>query len=582
MSSRGGVFAFVAVGLLAAAVGIAAYAGDALQRLELNTVDTRFSIRGAEQPSSEVAVVAIDDASFSDLGVQWPFPRSLHARAIDRLRGAGAKVIAYDVQFTEPTTPREDNALIEAVGRAGNVVLSTTEVKGDGKTNVFGGDSVLRAIGATAGNTVVQPDTDGALRRFPYEVQGLEGFAVAAAEEARGEPVAEDGFESDGALIDYAGPPRTIPTYSFAEVLRGNIEPRELEGKVVVVGASAPSLQDVWQTAAGGGLMPGAEVQANAIASVLDGVPLRSSSAAIDIALIVLLAVLAPAAGYVLRPLISFGLVLGVGALYLVSTQLAFDGGTVMPVVYPLVALTVGAVGTLALHYLRAAFERQRVRFTFSRFVPEDVVDEVLAEGEGRLQLGGVRRECTVLFSDIRGFTTYSETREPAEVVDVLNRYLSEMTDAIMDHGGTLVAYMGDGIMAVFGAPIEQPDHADRAIAAAREMLEVRLPAFCRWMRESGHGEGFEIGIGLNSGEVMSGQVGSERRMEYTTIGDTTNTASRLEGMTKGSDHPVFVADSTREARLEREPELIQVGEFEVRGREKPLTVWSLPNGSGP
>jgi adenylate cyclase len=582
MSSRGGVLAFVAVGLLAAAVGIAAYAGDAFQRLELNTVDTRFSIRGSAQPSSDVAVVAIDDASFSDLGVQWPFPRSLHARAIDRLQGDGAKVIAYDVQFTEPTTPKEDNALIEAVDRADNVVLSTTEVKGDGKTNVFGGDSVLRAIGATAGNTVVQPDTDGVLRRFPYEVQGLEGFAVAAAEEARGEPVAEDGFESDGALIDYAGPPRTIPTYTFAEVLRGNIEPRELEGKVIVIGASAPSLQDVWQTAAGGGLMPGAEVQANAIASVLDGVPLRSSPAALDIAMIILLAALAPAAGYVLRPLISFALVLGVGALYLVSTQLAFDGGTVLPVVYPLVALTVGAVGTLALHYLRAAFERQRVRFTFSRFVPEDVVDEVLAEGEGRLQLGGVRRQCTVLFSDIRGFTTYSETREPAEVVDVLNRYLSEMTDAIMDHGGTLVAYMGDGIMAVFGAPIEQPDHADRAIAAAREMLEVRLPAFCRWMRESGHGEGFEIGIGLNSGEVMSGQVGSERRMEYTTIGDTTNTASRLEGMTKGSEHPVFVADSTREARLEQEPELIHVGEFEVRGREEPLTVWSFPNGTGP
>ncbi len=161
-------------------------------------------------------------------------------------------------------------------------------------------------------------------------------------------------------------------------------------------------------------------------------------------------------------------------------------------------------------------------------------------------------------------------------MVETLNRYLSEMTDAIMDHGGTLVAYMGDGIMAVFGAPIEQPDHADRAIAAAREMLEVRLPAFCEWMRSMGHGDGFSMGIGLNSGEVMSGQVGSERRMEYTTIGDTTNTASRLEGMTKGSGYRIFIADSTREARVETAPELIPVGEREVRGREHPLRVWSL------
>ena len=207
------------------------------------------------------------------------------------------------------------------------------------------------------------------------------------------------------------------------------------------------------------------------------------------------------------------------------------------------------------------------------------MVDQVLSEGEGELQLGGVRRESTVLFSDLRGFTSYSEAREPGEVVEVLNVYLGEMTDAIMDHGGTLVSYIGDGIMAVFGAPLEQDDHADRAIAAAQEMLEVRLPSFCRWMQESGHGEGFQMGIGLNSGDVMSGQVGSERRREYTTIGDTTNTASRLEGMTKGTPHSVFISDSTKQARVSPEPDLVNVGELEVRGREMPLQVWSLPNG---
>jgi adenylate cyclase len=577
MDSRRGVVAFVAIGVLAAAIGIATYATAAFSRLELSTVDTRMSIRGPQAPSSRVAVVAIDAATFSKLGIQWPFPRSLHGALVDRLTRDGAAAIAYDVQFTEPTVPKQDNALVGAVARAHNVVLSTTEVEGHGHSNVFGGDAVLRRIGARAADTIVIPDADGVIRRFPYEVQGLKSFAVAAAEAGTGRAIGRDGFESDRAWIDYAGPPKTIPTYSFSNVLGGKVDPSAFQGKIVVVGASAPTLQDVHPTSAGGGLMPGPELQANAIATVLDGLPLRPAPRWLNLALILLLAAAGPLAGFFLRPVLAFGLALAAAALYLVATQIAFDSGLILAVVYPLLALAVGAVGTLALHYLRAAFERQRVRFTFSRFVPEDVVDEVLAHGEDQLQLGGVRREATVLFSDLRGFTAFAETRAPAEVVEILNRYLSEMTDAIMDHGGTLVAYMGDGIMAVFGAPIEQPDHADRAIAAAREMLEVRLPAFCEWMRGAGHGDGFTMGIGLNSGEVMSGQVGSERRMEYTTIGDTTNTASRLEGMTKGSGHQVFIADSTRVARTGSAPELAPVGEFEVRGRGRPIRVWSLP-----
>jgi len=585
MGPRAGVLAFIAVGVLAAAIGVGCYATNVFRDLEGETIDARFSIRGTEEPNPRLVFVAVDDVTFSELGVQWPFPRSLHGEMVDRLRQAGAETIVYDVQFTEPTVPREDSALIEAVNRAGNVVLATTEVQGRGETNVFGGDEVLREIGARAGNSTVIPDNDGTIRHFPYALQGLKGLAVVAAEETTGEPVERGPFEADreGAWINYAGPPKTIPTFSFSDVLRGKVDPGELKDKVIVVGASAPSLQDVQSTsAAGGELMPGGELQANAIATILDGLLPRSAPTALDILLIALMAAIASLSGLVLRPLAAFGVALAAGALYAVATYFAFLAGLILPVVYPLLALLVGAVGTLALQYLRAAFERQRVRFTFSRFVPEEVVDEVLAHGEDELQLGGVRRESTILFSDLRGFTSFAETREPADVVEILNRYLSEMTDAIMDHGGTLVAYMGDGIMAAFGAPIEQPDHADRAIAAAREMLYVRLPAFSDWMRTNGRGEGFQMGIGLNSGEVMSGQVGSERRLEYTTIGDTTNTASRLEGMTKGTGFRVFIADSTRAARREAEPELVQVGEFEVRGREQPLQVWSFSAEPGP
>jgi adenylate cyclase len=150
------------------------------------------------------------------------------------------------------------------------------------------------------------------------------------------------------------------------------------------------------------------------------------------------------------------------------------------------------------------------------------------------------------------------------------------MTDAILANGGTLVSYMGDGIMALFGAPIEQEDHADRAVGAAREMLGERLPSFNAWMSDRGIDQQFRMGIGLNSGQVMSGNVGSQQRLEYTALGDVTNTAARLEGMTKGTEHQLYMAESTCERLRERPADLVSVGELEVRGRRHKLRVWTL------
>ena len=204
-------------------------------------------------------------------------------------------------------------------------------------------------------------------------------------------------------------------------------------------------------------------------------------------------------------------------------------------------------------------------------------MNEVIDRVDDDLRLGGVRRDGTVMFCDLRGFTTFSEQLEPELVVEVVNRYLSEMTDAILAHGGTLVSFMGDGIMALFGAPIEQPDHADRAVAASRAMLAERLPRFNAWLAERGIDHEFRMGIGLNSGDVMSGNVGSEQRLEYTALGDTTNTAARLEGMTKGTEHQVFLAESTYERLAEPGEDIVFAGEFEVRGRQAKLRVWALP-----
>jgi adenylate cyclase len=571
--------AMVLVALFAAAVGVVFYATGLMQALEAQSVDARFAVRGTGATPDEIVVVGVDDVTFTELPKQrWPFPRSLEGRVIENLTKDGAKAIAVDIQFTEETTQRQDNALVEAVAGAPGVVLSTTETNKRGESRIFGSEEVVHEIGAHAGNTIVPTESGGTNRKMFYEFGGLTSFPVVAAEATTGKRISPSEFEDGKAWIDYRGPPETFRNVSFSRVLRGKVPASVFRGKTVVVGATAPSLQDQHATSTTGDeLMSGPEVQASAIWTALHGFPLSSSATVIDLILILLLAAAPAAATLRLKPLMALLAAVGLGLVYAIVTQLAFDSGTVLPFVYPVLALVLSALGALAFNYLLTSFERQRVHDTFSRFVPEAVVADVLERVDDEdLRFGGVRRECTVLFSDLRGFTSFAEELEPERVIEVLNHYLSEMSDAIMDQGGTLVAYMGDGIMAVFGAPIEQPDHADRALAAAREMLRVRLPRFNEWLAGEGLGEGFAMGIGINSGTVMSGQVGSKRRIEYTAIGDTTNTAARLEGMTKGSGHQVFVADSTKVARRGDEVELQIVGEHEVRGRTHTITVWTL------
>jgi adenylate cyclase len=578
---QGRTYAYLLIAVAVASAGIALllYATGLFQDSERSSVDTRFSIRGDQKPSSDIVLVQIDDTTSRELPVRFPFPRSLHAKVIDAINRDDPKAIAYDVEFLQPTKPAEDNALINAVANAGpnKVVLADSQPDPQGQSGVFGGQQTLDQIGARAGNDQIGEDPDGVRRRIPFSVGHMETLPLVAAEVASGEPITTADMGGDSAWIDYAGPPHTYPSVPFSRVLNGQVQPGFFKDKIVVVGASDPTLKDVVDTPTSGAdnLMSGSEVNANAIATALDGFPLQSTPLALDLFLITLMGIIAPLASYGLSPIRALFLGLLAGALYLVCAQIAFDSDWIVPVLYPMIALGLSLIGSLVVYYVREAFIRRRVRDTFARFVPEAVVGQVLAQTDDDLRLAGVRMDVTVLFSDIRGFTTFSEARDPGEVIEILNRYHEEMTDAVMGNGGTLISFMGDGIMAVFGAPIEQSDHAERAFAAATEMLSVRLPTFNRWMAEQGVGEEFQIGIGLNSGPVMAGNVGSQRRLEYTTIGDTVNTAARLEGMTKGTGHSLFVADSTRDRLSGEDGKLSFVDSMSVRGRAEQIKVWT-------
>jgi adenylate cyclase len=575
-----------AVGAVAAGIALLFYATGIAHETELDTVDSRFSIRGDEEPPDDVVLVLIDSDTFQDLNIRFPFPRSLHGRVIEAINRDVPKAIAYDVEFLEPTKLREDNALIKAVARAGpdKVVLADTQPNEQGESGALGGQEVLDEIGAQAGNTQLGEDSDGIFRRLPYSVGGLKTFPIVTAEAVEGDEITEEDMGGDKAWVDFAGEPGTYPAVSFSDVLNDQVEPGLFADKIVVIGASDPSLKDILSTptTSEGDLMSGPEVEANGITTAIEGFPLQSVPLGVDLILITMMGLVAPLASYRLSPLRALAVAVGIGALYLVFAQLMFGAADrIVPVLYPLLALVISIVGSLVVYYVLETFERQRVRDTFARFVPEPVVGEVLARTDEDLRLGGRRLDVTVLFSDIRGFTTFSETRTPEEVLEILNRYHEEMTDAVMSHGGTLISFIGDGIMAVFGAPIEQADHADRALAASREMLSVRLPRFNQWMRDRDVGEVFEIGIGLNSGPVMAGNVGSRRRLDYTAIGDTVNTAARLEGMTKGTAHDLFISDSTRDL-LREDAQLTFVDSMPVRGRAEEIKVWAPSNAKAP
>ena len=576
----------VAVAVAAAALTIGLQSADALRRLEFETVDVRFTLRGNHHPPGNIVIAAIDPRTEGDVG-QRSIPRSILARMIDRLTAARASVIAYDLEFLDPTGPvgkgraaieaarREDSLLLTAIKRSRRVVVASSQIDRFGQPVVIGGADRLRRNGGAIGMASAwAEDPGGEVRRMLDSIGGAPGFAVEVVRRLGTARIDPAGFSDGAAWIDFRGPRGTFPTFSFSRVLAGGIPERLLRGKVVIVGNTDPAAHDFHAAPPSGDLMSGSELQANAIATLLAAIPLREAGDAVNYAIVlglltVILAVALWRSGVAALALAALAI-----PLYAVAVQAAFDNGKIVDFVYPVLGMAVCGVGSGAAEYFTEIRERLRMRRVFTRFVPEHVVDQVLSRTDDDLRLGGAAVDASVLFCDLRGFTTFAERTQPERVIAILNRYLTETSEAIRGHGGTVVAFLGDGVMAVFGAPLEQDDHADRAVAAGLEILELRLPALNRWLADSEEA-GFAMGVGIASGTVMSGNVGAEWRVEYTAVGDTTNVAARLQEATKTLGHPLVLADETR-ARLNDQSSLISIGTLQLRGRGEAVTVWAL------
>ena len=361
------------VGLLAAALGLVARSTGLLGGLERDSVNTRFSLRGDQGPPSNIVVVGIDNNSLGQLP-RYPFSRRLHARVLRNLHRAGARLIIYDISFDRPTTEVADLALFEAARQAAPVVFGTSLISPSGGTQVLGGGANLASIGDQAAAADLLPDPDGVLRHTLADVNGLPSIAAAVAQRLTGHV---DRQQLHGGWINFPGPPGTVHVLPFAQVLNGQFDPASVRGKVVVIGATAPVLQDLHTTAAGSP-MTGPEVQADAISTALENFPLRSPSGVVTVLLILMLAFVVPLSGVRFGTLGTCVAGLATLIVWSLATQLSFDSGAVLDYGDPLAAVVFSAAGTVMLGIWADGRERHRLRSLFAADAG-GVVEQVLS-----------------------------------------------------------------------------------------------------------------------------------------------------------------------------------------------------------
>jgi adenylate cyclase len=452
------------------------------------------------------------------------------------------------------------------------------------------------AVAAGGGHINMIPDLDGVVRWVPLAIlYGPDFFApltLVSVDQYLGRPPLGITLSQLGVqgvrlgprrvpvdrfgrlLINYLGGPGIFPTYSAAAVLEGRLPPGALKDKIVIVGATAVGIYDL-RVSPFSGNHPGVEIQAQIMDNLLSGRFMRTPAFARALSLLIILA-LGIIMGLTLPNLgaaWSLGFVLALAASFTTGNYLLFSHwGRQLDLFYPLLQIGVIYLGLTIYRYVREEKERARTRRTFEAYVAPAVVQEILKHPDN-LRLGGERRELTILFTDIRGFTSLSENLNPEELVKVLHDFLNPMSNIIIQHGGTIDKYIGDAIMALFGAPLELPDHARRACRTALDMVASLRELGQQWAAE-GRPQ-IRVGVGINSGVAAVGNMGSDRLFDYTAIGDNVNLASRLEGLNKYYGTDILLSEATVRG-LDGDFILRRVDLVRVKGKAQSLEVFEL------
>ncbi len=554
--------------------------------LEYWSLSQLFERRGPRPPVSPIVIVTIDESTFAELDMQWPFPRALHAELLTKLAAGHPHAIGVDLIFDTPSArgPADDAALGEAVARAGNVILGaavTEDIQPFYRRETLNQPlATIRRGAAGVAPVNMYPDADGVIRRVPLSFElGVERIAALDAQlhalvAKAGVPVSPLPT-GPSALINFRGGPRTYPWVSFYRVMNGEVPVEYFKDKIVLIGPTTEILHDQFTTAfARAGDMPGVEVHANALETLLRGDPIREVPRTLSTALAVVAALLG--AMLVVRLHALRALLAAVG-LWLALVLAAYASFALMDVwlrvMAPSLALVFGYGATVVESFVREQRERRRL----SQFFSPDVVREVVRhKDQGSLTTS--RRVVTVLFSDIRGFTSISEKLEPEQVAEMLREYLSEMTEIVFKHGGTVDKYIGDCIMALYNVPFEDPEHAIKAVRTGLEFQERTIAVSRRW--EARLGVAIRNGVGINTGEAVVGTLGSRQRLEYTAIGDAINLGSRLESITKDYKTSIIISEFTY-AHVKDHFITKELGDVTVKGKSRPVKIYAvLPDGA--
>jgi len=590
-----------------------------LDSLENVYYDYWHQFAGKRRDAMYAAVVAVDEQTLDEYKDDpLAFWQPHFARAMEVLTQAGVKVIGLDYLYQVSAedwlrklklpgndSSRSYDSPFRAQLAAGNKILITQLVElanGEGRLLLPPRDHLyLLPQGINdLGLANLNPDDDNSVRRFlpvfdPDPGKPAVGFATQLALRAAGLDPALPEWDIAGVtlkreirprLIGYVGPPGSILTVSMKKLLQAGAladpEVQQLKDRVVIIAASDRGTQDRHPSpysraifAKQSDQMIGGEIHANIVETILSGRYPRQLPIAVEWACMLVLVVIAALLFLRLHPVGGLAVALVLGLLCLAPAWFLFLDDWVLRAGRMQTALAVGFLTTLGLRLTGEERERARLKKMFGRYVSDDVV-KVLTEGE-RPDLAGESVHVTVLFSDIRNFTTISEKLNAHEVVEMLNAYFSRTTEPILAEGGMVNKFIGDAVMAIFGSPVRHPDHARRALRAALQMAK-EAEAFKQWMRERFPDRGlpeFGIGIGVHSGDAVIGDIGSVKRTEFTAIGDTVNAASRLEGVTKEM-HCVLVAskatvDAAGAGVISGKQETIK-----VKGKDEPIEVFEI------
>jgi adenylate cyclase len=585
--------------------------------IQLRVGDLVFSSK-PDATAKWAVIVAIDDRSLSQLrpyGRFLTWPRQFHARVIDNLKAAGARIVAWDVLFDLPA--EGDEELAESIRNAGNVVLaeaadvSTHLPSNPGEPQRYAESfqqlPALRAgaVGIGLANQNVGVDLDGIIRGVPlfFDVGETRYGALSyvSAQKFLRRPQLTDGPIENGQVqlagrsipidpygrmwVNYLGDsseitqPTTFPILSFVDVMNNNFPAEAVRQKMVFVGITAIAFgDDFWTPISRIQKMDGVEIHANAFETILRGEFVQPAPTQLTVALIfaaglipaLLLLVLSPFAAAVMCTFVAVG--------YVIAALIAVDkADIILDLPFPMASQAAAFLAMMMYRVIFEQAEQRALKGALSQYLSPDVMEEVVRDPSG-IKLGGEKREMTVLFSDIRGFTSISETLDPSELVHILNRYLTRMTEIIFQHQGTVDKYMGDAIMAFWGAPKEQPDHARLACLAALEMV-IALGELNKEFTERGDPP-LRMGIGINTGVMAVGNMGSERRFDYTVLGDNVNLGARLEGLTKEYGSNIIVAESTLQ-QAGREIRARFVDLVTVKGKREPSAIYEVLGSNG-